>query len=311
MSTYLVTGGAGFIGSNLVDELIEKGNNVIVLDNFDDYYEKSQKMKNLNPKAKLYEGTITDADFLKKIFEENKIDGVFHLAAKAGVRDSILKPAEYFNTNVTGTVNVLKMCVDYKVKKIVLASSSSVYGEVEYIPTDENHKMNPISPYAHTKLINEQLCEYYMRNHNLPAVWARFYTVYGKRGRPDMVIAKFTKAILSGEQLEIYGDGEQLRDFTNVKDIVQGLTLSMEKEFTGPLNLGTGQKVSVNFLVKHIEELTGKKANVIHTEKKEGDVSKTMADISKAKNELGYSPKYTIEAGLKEYVEWYKKENNL
>ncbi|MDD5417508.1 MAG: SDR family NAD(P)-dependent oxidoreductase [Candidatus Nanoarchaeia archaeon] len=309
MTNYLVTGGAGFIGSNLVDELIKRGYNVITIDNFDDYYSEDYKLKNLNPKAKLYKGDITNYEFLKVVFDENKIDGVFHLAAKAGVRASVEKPGEYFNANVVGTANLLKLCSERKIK-VVFASSSSVYGEVEYIPTDENHPKNPISPYALSKLHAEQLCEFYMNQYDFPVAWTRFYTVYGPRGRPDMAIAKFTKAVLKGEPIEIYGNGEQLRDFTYVSDIVQGLTKVMQLGARGCFNLGTSQKVSVNDLVKYIEEIANRKANVIYTDKKEGDVSRTMADITKARELVGYNPEYTIQSGIKEYMSWFVKNSD-
>lgn len=309
----LVTGCAGFIGSSLVDELLKRGNKVVGVDNFDPYYDKSIKMKNMENVLKdnnfrFIECDIRDEQELTKIFKEG-IDFVFHMAARPGVRSSIENPILYNDINVNGTVNLLKLSSDFGVKKFIHASSSSVYGNPMYLPLDEKHPNNPISPYGISKLSSEKYCLTFEKLYGLKTICLRFFTVYGPRQRPDEAICKFTELILKNKPITIYGDGEQTRDFTFITDIVNGIILSQEKGVHGEVfNLGSGKRVNVNHFVNLLEKETGKKVKKIHIKNQRGDVSHTWADTTKARKLLNYEPKVDIENGIKKYVEWWKNE---
>ncbi|MBU0628034.1 MAG: GDP-mannose 4,6-dehydratase [Nanoarchaeota archaeon] len=317
MSKIIVTGGAGFIGSHVCEALLSKGDNVICIDDFNDYYSPKIKRDNIddclrNPNFRLYEADIYDNGIISEIFRKNKIDVIIHLAARAGVRGSFLNPGLYQKVNVQGTLNLLNLAVEFKISKFIFGSSSSVYGANDKVPFSENDPVNnQISPYAITKKEAEDLCKRYSKDHNLKVACLRFFTVYGPRGRPDMAPYKFTKLIGEGKEIEVYGDGKSKRDYTHVQDIVDGILSALEKEFDFEIiNIGDSRTIELNYLIRLIEENLGKKANIVIKPKQKGDVEITYADISKAKMLLSYSPKVSIEEGIKLFVEWFKKNEN-
>ena len=309
----LVTGGAGFIGSHLVDKLI-KTNNIICVDDFNDFYDPQIKRNNVTkylnaPDYKLYEIDIFDYDCLKKVFEANKIDCVVNLAARAGVRPSLENPRLYFKSNVNGTANLLDLAKDFGVKKFVQASSSSVYGSQKEGPFNEEMRIDrPISPYAATKAANEQICYTYSHLYDMNVICLRFFTVYGPRQRPDLAIHKFTKLINEGKSIPVFGDGTTKRDYTYIDDIIQGVIASINYNKTQYeiFNLGESQTIELNYLISLIEKELGKKAVIERKPLQAGDVPITYADITKAKNLLGYNPKTKIEDGIKKFTEWYR-----
>lgn len=309
----LITGGAGFIGSNLFKQLMQQDNNIAIIDNFNKYYlGKEEQLRlittefNTSQNYNIIKGDLLD----KNIYDEINcdIDIIFHLAAQAGVRYSIANPAEVTNNNIVGTVNIFEYALKCNVKKVIFASSSSVYGNPIYTPLDEDHPKNPISPYAISKLAGEFYADYYFREFNLPICSLRFYTVYGPRGRPDMAIRKFFDLILKDKEITIYGDGEQIRDFTYISDILNGLILSAERnESKGQIfNLGCSNPIKVNDLVDKMYIITNKPKKVKYIEKQQGDVEITHSNIKKATNILDYYPKVKIDEGLQKTYEWQK-----
>jgi UDP-glucuronate 4-epimerase len=312
----LITGAAGFIGSNLAEKLIENNSDVIGIDNFDPFYSRDIKERNINSlknkeSFSFYEGDLLDLDFLKSIFSKNSISKVIHLAAKAGVRPSIQDPKGYFETNVTGTVNLLNTMVENDVKKLIFASSSSVYGNNEKVPFSENDSVdNPISPYAASKKSGELICHTYHHLYNMDIFALRFFTVYGPRQRPEMAIAKFADKILKGEPITLFDKaGSTSRDYTYIDDILEGLISCIDKvNGFEVFNLGESQVVKLNELVKILERHLGKKANIVYAEKQPGDVNTTFADISKAKNLINYNPTTKIDEGIKKYCSWLISE---
>ena len=310
----LITGGAGFIGSHLFERLISNDNFIVVVDNFNDYYQgKTQNFKSItegfksNRDFKLIKGDLLNNGLYETINYD--IDVIFHLAAQPGVRYSIEHAAEVTHNNITSTVNLFEYGLNEDIEKVVFASSSSIYGNPEYTPVDEKHPKDPISPYAVTKLCCEEYADYYFREYNLPVTSLRFYTVFGPRGRPDMAIRKFFNLIFKGKPINIYGDGTQLRDFTYVSNIIDGLILAAEiEESSGKaFNLGCSDPISIDDLVNKMYKITGKAKNVKYTDERKGDVDITHADITKAKNILGYNPIVDIDKGLKLTYEWQKK----
>ncbi|MFW5895263.1 MAG: NAD-dependent epimerase/dehydratase family protein, partial [archaeon] len=259
---------------------------------------------------------IIKADLVNKnLFNslESDFDYIFHLAAQAGVRYSIKNAAEVSHNNITSTVNIFEYALKTNIKKIAFASSSSIYGNPEYTPVDEKHPKNPISPYAITKLTGEIYADYYYQHRDLPVTSLRFYTVYGPRGRPDMAIRKFFKLFLSDEEITVYGDGNQLRDFTYVSDLVDGLILAAETDkATGEaFNLGVSNPISVNQLIEKMYKITGKPRKIRHIEKQPGDVEITHSDTTKAKELLNYHPQVDIDKGLSITYDWMKKVNRM
>ncbi|HBG49621.1 MAG TPA: epimerase [Cyanobacteria bacterium UBA9971] len=310
--TFLITGGAGFIGSHLADMLI-KDNKVICLDDFNDFYSPDIKRNNVkkhlnNSNYKLYEYDIVDYENIKKIFEENKIDCIIHLAARAGIRPSLTDPILYTKTNIVGTINLLDLAKDYKINKFIMGSSSSVYGERTDDPFNEEMIINkPISPYAATKASNEQMCYTYSRLYGINIVCLRFFTVYGPRQRPDLAIHKFARLIDGGKPIPVFGDGTTKRDYTFIDDILAGIINSIEYNKTPYeiINLGESQTVELNYLIELLEKEIGKKAIIERKPLQPGDVPITYADISKARNLLNYNPETKIEKGLKLFIEWF------
>jgi len=306
----LVTGGAGFIGSNLVDRLISMGENVTIIDNFDNYYSSKIKRENVqhNVKKKNFELIKDDIRNSKVLTDALKdVEIVFHLAARPGVRPSIKNPKLYHEVNVSGTLNFLNACLNSSVKKIIYSSSSSVYGEPEYLPIDENHPTQPISPYGMTKLAGEEYCRAFSKIYGLNIISLRYFTVFGPRQRPDMAIAKFTKLLLKGKPPEVYGDGEQTRDFTYIDNVVDANILAMKSKIKwNVFNIGGGERISVNQLLKMLNIACKTDIKSIHTSRKEGDISHTWANIEKARKILSYEPRIDIKNGIKKHVEWIK-----
>jgi len=312
--TYLITGGAGFIGSSLVDKLIDTDCEIICVDNFDDFYSKSIKETNIKKHINkvnysLYETDIIDFDRLEEVFNRHKITHIIHLAANAGVRPSLINPIKYAKTNINGTINLLELAKKYKTDKFVFGSSSSVYGSQKKGPFYEEMKIDkPISPYAATKTAGEQFCSTYSHLYGLNIVCLRFFTVYGPRQRPDLAIHKFSGLISKGNPIPVFGDGTTKRDYTFIEDILQGVMASVEynKSQYEIFNLGESQTVELKYLIELIEENLGKKALIEWQPNQKGDVPLTYADITKARKLLGYNPKTKIEDGLKVFADWFK-----
>lgn len=311
----LVTGGAGFIGSHLVESLVKSGYEVVVIDDFNDFYSPAIKRKNLAAVAdqiEVLEVDIRDESAVEEVFERiGGFDQIVHLAARAGVRPSILEPRLYLDTNIGGTFNLLECARKYSVPKFVLASSSSVYGVTKTVPFSEDVSISQtISPYAATKMACEQLCSNYSHLYGMQVVALRFFTVYGPRQRPDLAIHKFTRSIWEGKAIDQYGDGTTRRDYTYVDDIIQGVRAAMNyngKSFD-IFNLGESETTQLRDLIAKIEEALGRKANVRLLPEQPGDVPLTCADISKARRVLGYNPTTPIADGIPKFVEWFLSE---
>lgn len=310
----LVTGGAGFIGSHLVDALLRKGEEVICVDSFDNFYDPEVKRKNIagalkNKKFVLKEGDIREDGFLKKIFDKFSVDKVVHLAARAGVRTSFEDPMLYADVNINGTIKLLELSRKKKIKKFILGSSSSVYGVNPKVPFSEEDPLeNAISPYAVSKIGAEKYSKLSHDTYGLPVVVLRFFTVYGPRQRPEMAIHKFTRLMDRGEEIPVFGNGKMERDYTYIMDIIKGIMGTIEKDFDFEVfNLGDSRTIKLLYLLSLIESELGKKARLKILGDQPGDVPVTYADITKAKEKLSYNPAIQIEEGVKRFVEWYKK----
>jgi len=306
----LITGGAGFIGSHLADRLLKMGCRVIAYDNFDQYYTgKEQNIRhNLgNPSFTLMRADILDYEKLVSVAKIT--DVIFHEAAQPGVRFSIQKPRKAHEVNATGTLNVLEAAREAKTAKIVVASSSSVYGVPKYLPMDEEHPTTPNSPYAASKLAAEKYCLSYNESYKMRTTILRYFSVYGPRGRPDQVIRKFTTEILEGRQPVIYGDGMQTRDFTYVDDIVDATLLAMESdEADGQVfNIGGGRQITIKDLVSLLIRVLNREDEISprYEPGYAGDFPHTLADVSKAKKILGYEPKVPLQEGIQRFLSWY------
>lgn len=316
MQTYLITGGAGFIGSHLADKLLKEENRVIVVDNFCDFYNPKIKEDNVkhnlsNPSYTLKRVDIRNRDELAKVFDEQKVDVVVHLAAMAGVRPSIDNPIYYQEVNCVGTQNILEEMKLHNVKKLVMASSSSVYGNCKEVPFKENMIVDfAISPYAATKKANEVMTHVYHKLFDFNVIMLRFFTVFGPRQRPDLAINKFTRLMLNDEPIPMFGDGTTSRDYTYVEDIVDGIEKSIEyvnnnNNVYEILNLGNSSPVSLKEMINTIAEVLNKTPKIQELPMQPGDVERTFADISKAKKLIGYEPKTSFKQGIENFVKWY------
>lgn len=338
---YLVTGGSGFIGSHLVEQLLKKGHSVINIDNFDDFYDFKVKIKNTlesigknsdfdfsdkntaieklisiskSDNYTLYYQDIRDKHGLEKIFSHHPIDSVIHLAALAGVRPSIERPLEYEEVNIRGTMNIWELAKDFNVKKLVCASSSSVYGNNVKVPFAENDNVDhPISPYAATKKCGEILGHVYHDLYKIDMIQLRFFTVYGPRQRPDLAIHKFTKLISEDKEIPFYGDGTTARDYTFIDDIIDGILKSIHylennSDVYEIINLGESEVITLHEMLSTIENTLGKSAIRKNLPMQPGDVLKTNADITKARTLIGYKPDTNFQNGIKKFVEWFLRK---
>jgi len=309
----LVTGGAGFIGSHLVDRLLARGDSVVVVDNLNDYYDPAVKERNISgalasDAMTFVRGDILDATLMDRLFTEHRFDVIVHLAARAGVRPSLEQPLLYEEVNCRGTLNLLECARRHDVKRFVFASSSSVYGNVKEIPFREDARIDrPVSPYAATKAAGELYCHNYHHLYGISVTALRFFTVYGPRGRPDMAIYKFTNLVERGEQIPFYGDGTTARDYTFYTDIIDGVEAAIDRDLGFEIiNLGESRTTTLSDLVKIIEDALGKKAQIDRLPLQPGDVMLTCADVSKARRLLDYSPSTTVAEGVARFVEWYR-----
>ena len=302
----LITGCAGFIGSHLTEKLLKNGIEVVGIDCFSDYYDREIKEENLAVSLNNDNFTFIEKNLLE-MDEYPDVDFVYHMAAQAGVRDSWGDNfSSYTSNNIEVTWRLLEFYKELNIKKFVYSSSSSVYGDVE-LPMSEKSQLKPVSPYGVTKLAGENLCYLYWKNYNIPTISLRYFTVYGPRQRPDMAINKFFTSILRGDEIIVYGDGEQIRDFTFIDDAVNAILMSAESGVVGDVfNVGGGSSISVNKLINEIEEITGKKARVKYIEKQKGDVKNTEASLEKIETVLRWKPKISIRTGLEKYMNGYK-----
>ena len=314
----LVTGGAGFIGFHVTKALLDRGESVIIVDNFNDYYDpkiKYNRIKQIKRHKDLvvYKKDISNYREMEKIFRKHKFDKICHLAAQAGVRYSLKDPFRYEIWNNLGTLNLLELCRKFKIKDFVYASSSSVYGGNKKIHFSEKDNVDsPISFYAATKKANELYAHVYHHLYGLNCTGLRFFTVYGPWGRPDMAAYKFVRAIEEGKPIEVYNYGNMKRDFTYVSDIVKGILAAIDKPFGYEIfNLGNNRPVELNKFIAVIEKNLGRKAEKKMMPMQQGDVPATYADIRKAKKMLGFEPKTNIEQGVKKFVEWYKDYSKI
>lgn len=311
---YLITGGAGFIGSHLTERLLKEGHRITIIDDFNTYYEPEIKRQNIAAvldQIELVEGDIRDAILVERTFAKGQFDQVIHIAARAGVRPSIKDPKLYFTTNIDGTFNLLDACRYHGVSRFTFASSSSVYGVNKKVPFAESDAFErTISPYAATKLAGEQICSNYANLFGIHCQCLRFFTVYGPRQRPDLAISKFTARILAGEPIQQYGDGSTARDYTYIDDIINGVVAAANYEQSDfeIFNLGGSATTTLSELIAMIEAATGQKAIIERLPDQPGDVPLTYADVSKANKLLGYTPQTPIAKGIKKYVQWFSEE---
>ena len=315
MKTYLVTGGAGFIGSTLCEELLKDNNKVIVIDNFCDFYDPNVKENNIkefigNSNFKLYREDIRNRQAIAKIFEENDIEIVVHLAAMAGVRPSIKNPCLYQEVNCLGTQNILEEMKAHNVKNLIMASSSSVYGNCKEVPFREDMIVDfAISPYAATKKANEVMTHVYHKLFDFNVLMLRFFTVYGPKQRPDLAINKFAKLMLNNEEIPMYGDGTTSRDYTYIDDIVDGIIkscnyVSNNLNVYDIINLGNSSPVSLKDMINTIAKTLGVDPKIKQLSMQPGDVERTYADISKARRLIGYDPKTSFEEGIRKFIDF-------
>ena len=317
----LVTGGAGFIGSHLIEVLLAAEASVTVLDNFDPFYSRGEKLRNIeacreNRLFTLVEGDIRDADLLHKLFEDVQPHAIVHLAARAGVRPSLEQPALYADVNVNGTTTLLEAARQAAIKRFVFASSSSVYGNSEVMPLREDQRTDQqVSPYGATKKAGELLCHTYYHLYGISIPCMRFFTVYGPRQRPDLAIRKFVHLALEDREIPVYGDGTSRRDYTHIRDIVGGIlgaiawSVSPAPRF-GIFNLGSSHPITMQELLQSIEEFTGRPLRRNQLPFQPGDVFQTYSDTTKAEQELGFRHNVSFRDGLKEFVEWMKTRDH-
>ncbi len=316
MRNILVTGGAGFIGSHLVDRLLAEGAwRVTVVDDFNDFYDPAIKRANIaehlrSQNYKLVETDIRDTAAMAALFGANSFDVIVHLAARAGVRPSLAEPQLYTETNIVGTQNLLELAKQHGIKQFVFGSSSSVYGINEKVPFAEDDPVfQPISPYAATKAAGELLCHTYTHLYGIRTVCLRFFTVYGARQRPDLAIHKFAKLISAGQPIPVFGDGTMRRDYTYIDDIIQGVRAAIDYDATMHeiFNLGESQTIELKELISLLERSLDMNAIIDRQPLQPGDVPATYADITKAREKLGYNPTTKIADGIPKFVEWFRK----
>lgn len=314
----MVTGGAGFIGSHLSSALIELGHSVVILDNFDPYYPVMLKEYNLSllqhkGLQNCIRADVCDFDALSQAVSTHQPEIIFHLAAKAGVRNSVEHPLEYLQTNILGTQHILQAASKYDVRKVCIASSSSVYGSNTKVPFKESDRVeNQVSPYAASKRAMEVICKTYHQVYGLPLQLFRFFTVYGPSGRPDMAPVLFTRAIDQGKPISVFGSTQTQRDYTYVDDVVAGLVAAIDVQDSFEIyNIGNNQPSSLETFISTLSALLGKEAILNLTPKRIGDVDQTWADLSKSKRRLGYQPKFSLEKGLQRFVQWYVEHKDL
>lgn len=307
----LVTGAAGFIGSNIAERLITNGKNVVGIDNFDDFYDpkiKEQNISSFKESIALYRENINDTDKVDEIIKKEDVKKIIHMAARAGVRQSIENPLIYSEVNGRGTLNLLEIAKQNNIEQFICASTSSIYGGNTKIPfSEEDNVDNQISPYAVSKRAAELYCNSYAKLFKMPVTILRLFTVYGPRQRPEMAIHKFSRAIANDEELTMFGDGSTSRDYTYVDDIVDGFVEALKNPFDYEIiNLGDSNPVKLSRMIELTEEALGKKANIQQMPEQTGDMKITYADISKAGKLLSYKPKVPIEEGIPRFVEWFK-----
>ena len=315
MSQYFVTGAAGFIASRVCEYLLQDGHAVIGIDNFDPVYDlrlkeyRVDKLKKF-PAFTFYRESICNRKALQKVAENHpQIDAVINLAAKAGVRDSVIDPWSYYETNLTGTLNLLELCRHENIHKFIMASTSSIYGENAPYPTPETAGSSlPLQPYAASKKAAETLCHSYHYLYDLDVSILRYFTVYGPAGRPGMSMFRFGKWISEGHEVMIFGDGNQTRGFTYLDDIAKGTILALKPVGYEIINLGGHQSISINDLIKKFETIIGKQANVKHYPENPADMSASWADTQKASSLLGWKPEVSLDEGIRNLVDWYKQE---
>ena len=311
----LITGGAGFIAFHLASRLLADKHELVLLDNFNDFYDPELKRRNARDlgqlgQVTLYEHDILDDVALRHVFRETEPEMVIHLAAWAGVRPSLERPQIYSNVNVTGTVNMLEQAREHGVRGFIFGSSSSVYGGNDKVPFSETDPVDrPVSPYAATKKAGELLCHTYSHNYGMHITCLRFFTVYGPRQRPEMAIHKFARLIWDATEVPVFGDGSSRRDYTYVEDIVSGIVAALSiNPLYAVLNLGESQTVTLLGLVGHLEEALGRKARLRFLPDQQGDMAITYADITRAKEILGYRPVTPVREGIRKFAEWFKAE---
>ena len=314
MSGILVTGGAGFIGSHLVERLLARGDRGVVLDDFNDYYTPALKRHNVSGVLEyanytLVEGDVRDLEVLKQVFHTHDVRRVVHLAARANARTSLRNPLLYETVNVRGTLNVLEACRSQGVENLLMASSSSVYGNSSRVPFREDDPADrPISPYAATKRCAELLCYNFHHLYGIPMACFRFFTVYGPRQRPDMAFHLFARQIVSEETIRMFGDGSTRRDYTFISDIVDGLVSALDRPQPFEIvNLGNTKTVELRRALELVQKAMKQEAKIERHPEQPGDVRLTNADVSKAKRLFGYAPKVDVEEGMERFVEWFLK----
>ncbi|HAF03368.1 MAG TPA: epimerase [Spartobacteria bacterium] len=307
----LVTGGAGFIGSHLVEKLLATGDEVAILDDFNDFYDPQIKRENIAAVSKnvaIHHVDLRDSAAVRNLFHQKKFEAIAHLAARAGVRPSILHPQLYYDTNVNGTLHLLDAARMTGVERFIFASSSSVYGISKTVPfSEDQHLTQTISPYAATKIAGEFLCSTFSHLYQMRVVALRYFTVYGPRQRPDLAIHQFTRKIYADQPIDQFGDGSTRRDYTYIDDVIQGTVAALK--YGGPLfdifNLGESETIQLKDLIAAIENALGKKAKINRLPEQPGDVPLTCADISKARKLLGYNPSTRLSDGLPRFIDWF------
>src|SRR6266403_2487474 len=307
----LVTGGAGFIGSHLVEKLLSLGHDVAILDDFNDFYDPQIKRQNIAAVAKdvaIHHLDLRDSGAVRNLFHREKFEAIAHLAARAGVRPSIQNPQLYYDTNVDGTLHLLDAARVTGVERFIFASSSSVYGNSKSVPFSEDRQLiQTLSPYGATKIAGEFLCSTYSHLYGMRVVALRYFTVYGPRQRPDLAIHQFTRRIQAGKPIDQFGDGTTRRDYTYIDDIIQGTMAPLK--YDGPMfdifNLGENETIQLRDLIAGIENALGEKAKINRLPEQPGDMPVTYADISKARKLLGYNPSTRLSDGLPRFIEWF------